>query len=422
MRLVVLVHGRNLEGMSFAPDRPNPGIGGTQFTRIRLADAFARRFPEHTVEVITERPIAMLAAPPNLHVQSTPFESFLVDLTQDVDDWVLTAPSMVLTRLPEGVLRAVAPRTIVTSHLMHDADLWDVERITRFGAAGCVGAYHFHATQSHSPKVYLRDLFHPGWDQPAARTAASGERSDLRIVHIGALLPLKGFDDLARIWSDIRTAVPNVTLDVIGGANVYSHENDHPLIPTTRAFGDRILRHLSQDDLSSGRLRFHGRMGSDKVDIMRGADIAVLNVANRQECFPAAALECLDLGTPVVGSSANGLWDSMRHFPELSTRRPEEVPAIIAKLHAQPATLDALRDRSQRIASGFREENGLILERWEAVAVALLEGRRPPAHAPQPRPTSPLRLWAAWARRWTRHVARRTALADAVSAFIRGRR
>lgn len=419
MRLVVLVHGSNLEGMAFALDRPNPGIGGTQFTRIRLADAFARRFPEHTVDLVTEQPITMVDAPTNLRVVSAPFGPFLDALARDTDDWILTGPSMLLRRIPAPILRAVAPRTIITSHLMHDVDLWEAERTTRFGAAGCVGAYHFHATRSRSPRVYLRDLFLPGWEQPDDSAATSSDAPDLRIVHVGALLPLKGFDDLARIWGDIRRAVPDASLDVIGGADLYSTENDHPLLPTTRAFGDRILQDLSRDEIESGRVRFHGRLGAEKTDLIRAADVAVLNVANRHECFPAAALECLDLGTPVVGSAANGLWDSMRHFPELTTRTPREVPPILARLQGRPEELAALGERGRKVAAGFREENDAIVERWEAVATALFEGRRPPSFAPQPRPGSAARLWSAWARRRSRHELRRTRAGDVAARMLR---
>jgi glycosyltransferase involved in cell wall biosynthesis len=302
---------------------------------------------------------------------------------------------------------------------MHDADLWEAERITRFGAAGCTGAYHFHATRSHSPRVHLRNLFLPGWDQPDDTTAASSDAPGLRIVHVGALLPLKGFDDLARIWGDIRSAVPDASLDVIGGADLYSTENDHPLLPTTRAFGDRILQDLSRDEIELGRVRFHGRLGAEKTDIIRAADVAVLNVANRHECFPAAALECLDLGTPVVGSAANGLWDSMRHFPELATRTPGEVPPILARLRGRPEELAALSERGKQVAADFRAENGAIVERWEAVAMALLEGKRPSTFAAQPRPASPFQLWSEWARRRSRHELRRTRVGDVAARLLR---
>jgi glycosyltransferase involved in cell wall biosynthesis len=408
--------------MTFAPDLPNPGIGGTIFTRVRLADSFARRFPEHTVDVWAERPIEMLSAPENFCLHSGPLEVFLENLADAADDWVLTGPSMLLRKVPADILQQVARRTIITSHLMHDVDLWEAERIARFGAVGGTGSYHFHATRSRSPKVYLRDLFLPGWEQPARSERSAKERSGLRIVHVGALLPLKGFDDLARIWDDIRRAVPDVTLDVIGGADLYGTINDHPLLPTTREFGEKILQHLPEADIVDGLVRFHGRLGIEKADVIRAADVAVLNVANRHECFPAAALECLDLGTPVVGSDANGLWDSMRHLPELATRLPEEVPPILARLLHQPDELDVLRDRGQAVAADFRAENDAIVERWKAVATTLLERRRPPSFAPTPRPAASARLWSDWARRRLRYELRQSWAGEIFAAVLRGKR
>lgn len=419
MRLVVLVQGENLAGMSFATDQPNPGIGGTQFTRIRLADTFAARFPEHSVDVWAEHPIAMVGVPENLRLHSGPLDAFLDDLTTASDDWVLTGPSMLLRRVAPDLLRRVAPRTVVTSHLMHDVDLWEVERIARFGAAGCVGAYHFYATRSRSPKVYLRDFFLPGWQPSSPGAGAVSDRKDFRIVHVGALLPLKGFDDLARIWKDVRRAVPNVSLDVIGGADLYSTSNDHHVLPTTKAFGDRILEYLPASEVADGRIRFHGRLGAEKAAIIQSADVAVLNVANRHECFPAAALECLDLGVPVVGSAANGLWDTMRHFPELSTRQPTDVPPILARLRNSPEELSELRVRGQRVTAGFRTENRVIVERWHAVAAAMLAEERPPSFAPNPRPASVVRLWSDWARRRSRYELRRTRVGDVAASLVR---
>jgi glycosyltransferase involved in cell wall biosynthesis len=418
VRLVILIHGRNLAGMAFAENQPNPGIGGSQFTRVRLADAFARRFPQHAVDVWAEHPIKMDAAPTNIRLHSGPLSTFLTDLQGDADDWVLTGPSMLLCTVSPSILKRIAPRTIVTSHLMHDADLWESERITPFGAAGCSGAFHFYATRSRSPKVYLRDLFFPGWEQPALPDRASETSSSLRIVHVGALLPLKGFEDLARIWGDIQRDVPDVSLDVIGGADLYSTVNDHALLPTTQAFGDRILQYLPAADIVAGRVRFHGTLGAGKVDIIRAADVAVLNVANRHECFPAAALECLDLGTPVVGSAANGLWDTMRHFPELSTRGPEQVPPTLARLRDHPEELVELSARGQRVAADFRAENVAIVERWETIGTALLDGRRPPSFAPKPRPRSSARLWSTWARRRSRHELRKTRLGETAARLV----
>lgn len=419
MRFVVLVHGRNLDGVEFAPNRPNPGVGGTQFTRVRLADSFARRFPEHEVEVVSDYHMKMSNAPANLTVRCAQFEDFLRDLSSDVDDWVLTAPSMLLRQLQDDVLRAVAKRTIVTSHLMHDADLWEVERAAKFGAAGCVGAYHFHSSRSRSPKVYLRNLFLPGWEQHPAPSSTRSRDDPFRIVHVGALLPLKGFDDLAKIWPEIVELVPTATLDVIGGADVYAGANDHPVLPTTKAFGDRILQFLPEEAIQTSQVRFHGRLGADKTDIIASADVAVLNVANRQESLCAALFECLDLGTPVVGSSSNGLWDSMRYFPELTSRQPQDVPYLLSEILQKPELLAELSRRAQHVAADFRSENNVIVERWELVGQSLLENRTPPSFAPEPRPKSAARLWSTWARRRGRYEFRRSPMGRAIAAAIR---
>lgn len=408
MRLVVLAHGKSLSGRRFSPDRANPGIGGTQFTRVRLAEAFSRRFSEHQVEIVSEYPFEMALERANLQRHCAPFEEFLGQLIHDSDDWVLTGPSMLLKTFREDILKAVAPRTICTSHLMHDQDLWDAERVTAFGAVGCVGAYHFHATRCHSPKVYLRDLFLPGWEHEAVEHHTDAERSEFRIVHIGALLPLKGFDDLAQIWRDIRDAVPTASLDVIGGADLYGRANDHPFLPTTKVFGDEIMRYLSEEDLESRNVRFHGRLGSEKLGLIRQSDVAVLNVGNRQEALCAALIECLDLGTPVVGSAATGLWDTMRYFPELSTRQPNDVPPILSHLHQHRDELAALRERSQTVARHFRDENERIIERWAATMTAVLEGRTPPSFKPKPSPEPSFVSWTRWAKRRARYELRRS--------------
>lgn len=398
MKLVVLAHGAMLRDVIVHRDRPNPGIGGTQFTQIRLAGAFAQRFPQHSVELIGDHEFLIEDAPANLHqVTVERFEDALTRLAEDCGDWILTAPSMLVRRLDTDAIRAVAARTILTSHLMYDCDLWEAERITRFGVVAGVGAFHYHSLRPRSPRVYLRNLFLPGWSASGPIVGGSGEaaRSDeFRIVHLGALLPLKGFHDLAQLWPEIRERIPNARLDVVGGSSTYGHEATHPDIPTDREFGDRILQHLPVSDIRSGRVTFHGNLGADKVPIIRNADVAVLNVTGRHESFCLAVLECLDLGVPVVGSAANGLWDSMRHFPEATTTSPAQVVDVLVRLANDPSQRAALAERAVAIGQLFRDENAAILERWQSVATAILEGRRPPSFAPLPEPAPPRRLTA----------------------------
>lgn len=421
MKFIVLVHGEAVSGMQFSLDAPNPGIGGTQFTRIRLADAFARRFPANQVEVVSEHQFEIVNAPDNLTQQVSAFDDYLAALAATAGDWVVTGPSMLLKRISPDILRRIASRTIITSHLMHDADLWDAERMATFGAAGCVGAYHFHATRPKSPKVYVRNLFMPGWAPPSnGRTRSHDDAARLKIVHIGPLLPLKGFDDRAAIWPEIKAAVPEVQLDGIGGANVYGTSNSHGLLPTTKAFGDKILESLELEDVSSGRVKFWGRLGVEKTAIIKSANVAVLNAASRPECFPGTLLECMDLGTPVVGSAANGLWDSMRHFPELTSKTPSEIPTILARLATNHEELLALSRRSQNVAADFRLENDQILDRWNAVATALLNDKNPVLAPPTPRPMPQHKALAVYAKKRMCHELRRSKLGE-VLAFIKGK-
>jgi glycosyltransferase involved in cell wall biosynthesis len=396
VRLVILAHGSALADVVVRRDRPNPGIGGTQFTRIRLADAFARRFPQHTVELVSDHAFSVFDAPGNLRqVTVERFEDHLAGLASDGDEWVLTGPSMLLCRLDPAVIRRVASRTIMTSHLMYDCDLWEAERIARFGAVAGVGAYHYHSLRPRSPRTYLRDLFLPGWSQPPSAPDVvlnESRAGQFRIVHLGALLPLKGFHDFARMWPDLRDRIPDVQLDVIGGSETYGREVTHPEIPTDGAFGDRILRHIPLEDIRSSRVVFHGNLGAAKEAVVRRADVAVLNVTGRPECFPGALLECLDLGVPVVGSAANGLWDGMRHFPETTTVSPTEVVDRLVALASNPDLRRLLAVRARSVGERFRDENETILDRWEEVATAVLERRDPPRLTPQPAPRPAWRL------------------------------
>jgi len=391
MRLVILVHGRVLDGKRVDRNAPNPGIGGTQFTRLRLADAFAQRFPQHQVEVVSDHDVTLAPDQPNLTVTTgVGFEDRLSALASETDDWILTGPSILLRRLDPTILRTVGKRTIITSHLMHDVDLWEIERKVRFGAAGCVGSHHFQASRSRSPRVYLRDLFLPGWSTDL-RTRPPIDDGVFRIVHVGALLPLKGFHDVARLWPHIRAAVPQVRLDVVGGSATYGRPSDHPLLPTDRTFGDEILRYIREQDVRDGRVVFHGNLGPEKTDIMRQAHVAVLNVAGRPESLCAALIECLDLGVPVIGSARHGLWDSMHRLPACTTRDPSDVVDRLARFSSRPTLRAEMAARAAEVADGFRAENEAILDRWEAIAAALLENRRPPAFAP----TEASRPWIA---------------------------
>lgn len=169
------------------------------------------------------------------------------------------------------------------------------------------------------------DLFQPV-------SGSSGDHPE-RLVHVGALTPVKDQAMLLDAFARLRHRHPGATLDVVG---------DGPL----RADLERLACHLGLD----GGVRFHGAADHAALPaVYRSADVFVLSSRYEAQCM--VALEAAACGAAVVGTSVGVL-------PELTSAlagpgNASDLGAAVA------ATLDDPTPLARAALARVRAEFGL---------------------------------------------------------------
>ncbi|MDC5850455.1 glycosyltransferase family 4 protein [Vibrio europaeus] len=224
--------------------------------------------------------------------------------------------------------------------------------------------------------TYIVNLF----DLNGFRSNVHASKDPNLVVYLGALVPQKGFHGLAKIWPEILKECPKAKLDVIGSGSLYGEQDRFgPWGIAEKNYEEtHIIPYLSDGNgnvMSS--VRFLGRLGSEKKEIISRAAVGVPNPLGQTENCPGSSLEFQALGTPVVSVRKNGLIDTVKDKETgLLSNSESELIRNICKLLRES-------EYSQRLG-----ENGIsfvderyncpkVVSEWLDLFSSLENGKRP---------------------------------------------
>ena len=183
---------------------------------------------------------------------------------------------------------------------------------------------------------------------------------------MGALVPSKGFDQLAKQWIEIvKFCFYKIQsrLEVIGGSTLYGFEENHPRLPTSYKYGNKLESFL-QTEINK-TVFFHGTLNEERYELMKKCDIAIVNPEGRGEAFPASILEWMSLAIPVISSAKYGCYDAMRFNNSLIIKKPEEKKEIIKfYISLKDDERNYLKDISYTIANYYSSKQNFIINQW----------------------------------------------------------
>ncbi|WP_281996157.1 glycosyltransferase family 4 protein [Ruegeria faecimaris] len=317
MKIGLYLENGGISGVDLShPWRGNPGIGGTEFNFVTLAQAFADRFRS-------------LGITPTLYANNPANLPKDIRAVQAPD--CLTAVRMAESDGATAFLwrPTVRPDTDALTDALPDLRLslfvWAhntprLQLLRRFAESDAVAAFVPVGIEQarligEHPIQMKTTVISNGFHNPAFAAGNVEKDSDL-IVYLGAMIPVKGFGVLARAWPRVVAAHPAARLAVIGSARLYRRENPVGAwgLADERFEADQIRPHLAGPD---GRphpsISFLGVLGTEKIALMRRAGMGVVNPSGRGENCPGSAIEFLAAGTPVVSIAREGLLDVVTH-------------------------------------------------------------------------------------------------------------
>ena len=344
----------------------NPGIGGTQHVTVLLASRLAKAKPKWTIYLVNYSPINILNESQNLKQIS--FESlykfcqFLSNPQEHDSRAIITA--LLLETCSLSQLKLISDKVFCWLH--HPFHFKHKLRKADFLAYINLGAYQHSSNCRFYPRcITIQNIFLSAKNPNLDKCINTGQDFPLRLVHLGALVPDKGFLHIARQWKRLKKTYPNAQLDIIGSATTYnSREAVHQLIPASPSYANKILKHIPESDITEGHCRFHGNLGLKKNVIIESSHLALQNPTGIRESFPAANLECMALGTPVVASGDYGMHESMQYFPELTIQKISQIIGTIRRACSDANYYKELQYRSIAIAKLFSMNSDAATWKW----------------------------------------------------------
>ncbi|MDB9526432.1 glycosyltransferase family 4 protein [Oscillatoria sp. CS-180] len=353
-----------IQSKVFSADGCNPGVGGTQFTSIRLSLLLAKASPEWEIVLVNNAPFLLDCCPENLRIAIFENSSSFFNSLNLSEEFVVISVASVLKRSDVKALQKIARRIIFWSRHPFDKSLRSLSSRIEFKNIVCVGTYQFYSNQAISHHVkHIQNIFVlPNLASEISFLPVNQSR--LEVVYLGALIPGKCFLEVARAWNFLKERFPEMTLHVIGSVATYGLKVNSDLIPTSPDFAKRILEYIPKQDIDDGKVVFHGNLGKEKFDILRKSHLAILNPKGYTEAFPASPLECMAFGTPVIASGDYGMSDCMRFFPELIVDGHKKIPEKVEWLVSEPLRYRELQQRSMAVAQWFDAQTDLTITRW----------------------------------------------------------
>lgn len=184
--------------------------------------------------------------------------------------------------------------------------------------------------------------------------AAPSTKTDKRLVAMGRLLPVKGFDSLLAAFGQIAAVHPEWTLTILGEG------------PMRRTLQEQVER-LGL----AGRVDLHGRV-TDPFPWLRSADLFVMT--SLHEGFPCALCEALACGVPAVSFDCpSGPRAIIRDGVDgllVPNGNVHALAAAFSRLMVDEGERRRMASRAPEVLQRFGLEN--ILHRWDQLFAHVL--------------------------------------------------
>lgn len=365
MNLYIPIFNRtlNLAETCFSSEIQNPGIGGTEFTSIKLALLLSEKYSDMNVIIANNYHLNLKTHAKNLSTGRFEGLDHFLETVASADDfnYLVIMRTGLLHEANPILLKNVRKRIIGWLHFPYMYDnlikKLDLPAIVHVGCEQYWSNKLFYKTN-----WYIQNPFSIPCDFDYRKRTLNNNTLD--IVYLGALFKQKGFGLIAEQWSALKNLYPSIRLHVIGSTATYGGRPENEHIPCDSEYAKELLRLIPLDDIHSKRVIFYGNLGANKFRIIRNCRVALLNPSGSTEAFPASVLECMACGVPVIASDDFGMADAMRFFPELALSQPEQIPERLEWLLQQPHRYAQMSERSTYVAKWFASQTDNILPRW----------------------------------------------------------
>ena len=290
----------------------NPGIGGTEYCVLLLAQAYKMYYSNNKVTLFVAKQ-GILPEVDNYVVVNGIDGLPAKAQKEDVDVLVVSAVYNGIP-LPQSFFDDISAKKIKTILWGHNFYLNDFcNKICKCEYAKAnvfVGRQQYDRYIDHAvinKSTYIYNMY------PETDELHREKIQNHAVTYIGSLVPTKGFHVLAAVWKTILKEVPDATLNVVGNGKLYGRNSKLGKYNIAEdSYEKQFMSGLTDDEgniLPS--VHFWGVLGVEKNDVIRNTCVGVVNPTGRTETFGISALDFESMSVPVVTIAKGGFLDTV---------------------------------------------------------------------------------------------------------------
>jgi glycosyltransferase involved in cell wall biosynthesis len=357
MKVNFYIDNINLDGFDFSNvDMGNPGVGGTEFVTIKIAKLLGERIKD----IVIQSP-GKIQTPSNVRFERVENVEEAIKLSAMRKEILVLRMFMInYEQIVEMIKQNPNSKIMFWLHLTPTQKIIsDLGRLNQVKAFVCVGNNQRIRLIDYEKQQKLVTIPHPLDRQENFLKATNS----IAVCYLGALVPQKGFHQLADIWPQISLKNPLAKLYVVGSSSLYGVKERLGKYSIAEArYEKRVFKTLSPQDKS---VVFLGNLNyEERVKIFKKCSIGVVNPSGATETFCLSAMELQQHGLPVVSANKFGLKDSIvNNKTGILVRNNKQLKLAIEKLLAD----SVLREQMSLTARSHVEskyEITKIVELW----------------------------------------------------------
>lgn len=370
MKIAIYIDNRKINNVNCSDLlRGNPGIGGTEYCVLLLAQALKRYSRSIHVLLIAEK----TAIFPDVDE---------VKIAKGLDEVVKAAKTsdiLVLSSRREGKpyskdffnrLEQENINTILWGHNYYYSDYCDLIAESKAIKANVfVGKQQYDRYIDHKiikKSTYIYNMY------PMQGKKKRSEKTEHVVTYIGSLVPEKGFQVLAEAWKDILRAVPDAQLNVIGSGKLYARDSKLGRygIAEEKFENEFMSKLLDDNKCLLPSVHFLGVLGAEKDDVILKTNVGVVNPTGRTETFGIGALDFESMGVPVVTIRKGGFLDTVvDQKTGILVKKTSDIAGAVVNLLLDERKNITYGEDGRKLAMKFNPE--IITENWISLFLAV---------------------------------------------------
>lgn len=189
------------------------------------------------------------------------------------------------------------------------------------------------------------------------------------VVYIGSLHYAKGFHLLARAWPKILEKVPEAKLYVIGSGKLYSRNSKLGKWGIAQeSYEDEFMKYLAPNGKLMPSVRFLGVLGKEKYKVLSECRVGVPNPSGISETFGYTAVEMQVMGCRVTTIECPAYVDTVYNKKNLYSN-PDDIASYVARL-----LLDEKLDDNVNIQNFIKQFSvDKIVSEWKSLLIGVLK-------------------------------------------------